>query len=525
MRARLGATFVLVTCAALAWPSQAGAGALAARQEAPPAPAPSPADPAAEALRQAVEMVQQENLEGAIGVLEPLREVGGASPVALAMLGALYAEIGLSEDALAVLAPLADGEAADPAVLYNAGRAAIRLGRYEQGEGYLRRSVARLPVSPAARFLGIYLGGRGRLAEAYQLLGPWVEANPADREARQAAAVCALRLRRVPEAEELLDGLPRDEAPIKLLRAELLLQKREPAAAVDLLRPLVGTLPPQAEVDSLQLLASALLETGQSAEAIELLADRHPAHPKLGLTLARARYQGGDAAAALAVVEPLARPILALEQVPEAAGSLPAAVVLEYGRLLVALDRSAEAVPVLERAATMDPWNGEAWQLQAQALAASGRPEEAQAALEEFRQLSEARQRAASPGMKGRRMLDDTTGRRLVEAAEWLERGKPEEALSIARQEVSLAPDDLRPRLFEASLLLAAGRLDEAWRSAEGALELAPDDADVVRLAARIRAERGEAAEARSLFERVLELVPDDEAALRGLAELADSGS
>ena len=506
--------------------TQLPAAAAPARQAPPPAPIEEDAvDPSARALRQAVDRVQAEDLEGAIAVLEPLRGAAGASPVALAMLGALYAEIGLSEDALEVLAPLADGEAADPAVLYNAGRAAVRLGRGEQGEGYLRRSVEQLPVSPAARYLGLYYGGRGRLPEAYRLLGPWVEANPDDQEARRAAAVCALRLRRVPEAEALLDGLPPEEASTALLRGELLLQKREPAAAVDLLRPLAGTLPPQFEVDWLQLLASALLETGRSAEAVELLEGRHAAHPKLGLSLARARYQGGEAQAALAVLEPLAEQVLARAEVPAAAGSLPAAIVLEHGRLLVALDRPGDAIPVLQRAAELDPWNGEAWQLRAQALAASDRPEEAAAALERFRELSQARQRAATPGMKGRRMLDDTTGRRLVEAAEWLERGEPEEALAIARQEISLAPDDLRPRLFEAGLLLAAGRLEEAWRSAEGALRLAPDDGDVLRLAARVRAERGETAEARRLFERVLEVLPGDETARQGLAALAGPGS
>jgi tetratricopeptide (TPR) repeat protein len=492
MRARSG----LAVCLALAAVAGFGPAASAATQSVP--------DPSAAVLSRAVERVQQDDLEGAIAVLEPLRDEPDPSPVALAMLGALYAEIGLPEDALDVLGPLADGEDADPAVLYNAGRAAVQLGRFDQGESYLGRSVERLPVSPAGRFLGLYLGGR---------------------EARRAAAVCALRLRRVPEAEALLDGLPADAAPTALLRGELLLQKREPAAAVALLEPLAESLPPALEVDWLQLLGSALLEVGRSADAAELLEGRHLAHPKLALSLARARYQGGDPAAALAVVEPLARPLLEAGQPPPAApGSLPAAIVLEYGRLLVALERPADALAALERAAELDRWNGEAWQLQAQALAATGRREEAEAALDRFRELSEARQRASTPGMKGRRLLDDTTGRRLTEATEWLERGQPEAALDIARQEISLAPDDLRPRLFEAGLLLAAGRLDEALRSAEAALELAPEDPDVLGLAARVRAERGELDAERRLLERLLELRPGDEAARQRFEALAGAG-
>ncbi len=515
----------MALAAVLAVSSPVASGPRPSRQaQGPSLPEPPQQDASAQAVREAVDLVRQENLEGAIAVLDPLRDAPGASPVALAMLGALYAEIGLPEDALAVLAPIADGEQADPAVLYNAGRAAVQMGRFEQGERYLVRSVAQVPVSPAARFLGLFLGGRGRILEAYQLLGPWVDANPGDEESRRAAAVCALRLRRVPEAEKLLDGLPPDDAPAALLRGELLLQKREPAAAVALLEALADTLPPALEVDWLQLLTSALLETGQSAAAVELLEGRHLAHPKLSLSLARAHYQGGEPAAALVALEPLAGQILEAAASPEAvAGPLAAAIVLEYGRLLVAVDRPADAIPALERAAELDRWSAEAWQLQAQALAATGRRPEAEAALARFRELSEARERASVPGMKGRRMLDDTTGRRLVEAGEWLERGEPEVALNIARQEISLAPGDLRPRLFEAGVLLAGGRLDDAWRSAAAAVELAPDDPDVLGLAARIRLERGEPVEAQRLLERVLELRPGDEAARRNLEALAGS--
>ena len=522
----------LLACLALAAPlaltPSLVAGPLSSRQAPEPiAPGVPPPDASARAVRAAVELVQQENLEGAIAVLEPLRDDAGASPVAMAMLGALYAEIGLPEDALSVLSPIADRDDADPAVLYNAGRAAVQLGRFEEGERYLTRSVARVPLSPAARFLGLMLGGRGRILEAYKLLGPWVEANPEDQEARRAAAVCALRLRRVPEAGALLEALPEDDFPAALLRGELLLQKREPAAAVALLEPLAAALPPALEIDWLQLLVSALLESGRSAEAVELLAGRHLAHPKLTLSLARAHYQGGEPAAALGVLEPLARQLVDSAQGSSAAsaGPLGAAIAVEYGRLLLAVERPADAIPALERAAELDRWSAEAWQLQAQALAATGRRQEAEAALERFRELSEARERAAVPGMKGRRLLDDTTGRRLAEAAEWLERGQPEEALNIARQEISLAPGDLRPRLFEAGLLLAAGRLDDALRSAAAAVELAPDDPDVLGLAARVRVERGEPSEARRLLERLLELRPDDEAARQSLEALAGPGS
>ncbi len=480
-------------------------------------------------LEQALEKLAADDLEGAIAILEPLAERGEASPRALATLGALYVEIGLPRDAVGVLGPLADAGDANPAVLYNAGRAAVEIGEDQRGDGWLERSVRAQPVSPAARLLGLRLGARGQLIASYQLLRPWALANPADVEARLAAAVSALTLERLPEAEELLDGLPIDNPRTRLLQADLALQRRQPAAALELIEPIVtGDVssvplrgnPPEMAVDVAVLAATAYLELGRSADAVALLKDRAGSHPKLALTLAQARHQGGDAAGALATLEPYARPLIDAPEAELPAGmqALAGSVVLEHGRFLLALDRMPEAVTALERAAELKPWSREAWQELSRAFALTGEGEKARQAAEKLKEIAEARERARVPGISGQKTLDDPTAGRMAEALEWLERGEGDKALAVVRQEIALAPEDLRPRLLEVRILLGAGRGEEALASVEAALERLPGHPDVLHFRAVVHLGRGDVAAAEVDLRQTLERAPDHVPAMSDLA-------
>ncbi len=511
----------LVCFAAL---SVAGLGATAGAQT----PTAAGANASAE-LERALEKLAGDDLEGAIAILEPLAERGAASPRALATLGAVYLEIGLPRDALDLLAPLAERDDANPAVLYNAGRAAVELGEEARGEGWLERSVRAQLVSPAARLLGLRLGARGQLAASYQLLRPWALANPDDLEARRAAAVSALRLERLPEAEELLDGIPDDNPRTRLLKADLALQNRLPAAALELIEPIADRHPPEMSVDVGVLMATAYLELGRSADAIALLEGRAGTHPKIALTLAQAQHQGGDIAAALATIEPYARPLI---DAPEA--QLPAAspgkggggtvqrlagsVVLEYGRFLLAVDRVAQAVAALERATVLRPWSRQAWQELSRAYALGGDGDKARQAAEKLRRIAAAGERATVPGLSGRTRLADPTARRMAEAVEWLERGEGEKALAVVRQEIALAPKDLRPRLLEVRTLLGLGRGEEASASVEAALERFPGHPDALHFRAVVHLSRGNVAEAEADLKQTLGQVPDHVPAMSDLA-------
>ena len=73
------------------------------------------------------------------------------TPQVQSLMGTLYLEVGKPQEAMAVLKPLADAEAAEAAVLYNAGRAALLLNQVPEARTYLTRSVFKQPASPAAR--------------------------------------------------------------------------------------------------------------------------------------------------------------------------------------------------------------------------------------------------------------------------------------------------------------------------------------------------------------------------------------
>lgn len=521
-------------------------------------------DPEAEALdrlQRAVAKVEEGDVEGAVALLEPLRHQSDLPAEVRGVLGALYLESDRPEDTLAVLGPLLDTEDANAAVLYNAGRAAVAVGDLVRGQSYLERSLALEPDTPAVRELGLLYGLQGRNRAAFQLLLPWARSHPEDVQARRAAALAALRLRRVPAAEELLAALPQTETENKLLWGHLLLLKGEPHAAVSLLGPLLSaeeSLPPGLESDVRWILAEAYLEIGDAGKAVEVLEGR-VTRAGSALLLGRARYQDGDLEGALKTLAPLAEPILSREHDPaDPLWATAAEIAREYGRWLVAAGRYEEAVPYLEVATERDPGTKESWQALGQALAAAGRRDEAERALAEFQRL--AREEGPETVRKDRMRTarEDPTASELERARRLVEEERHEEALELVRAEGQLAPEDPRPALFESWLLLVMERPGEALPVAEGLVRRFPDNPDALHqrgavLLALDRVEeaeadlrrclelaaghvpalsdlavllivRGERAEAAALLERVLEIRPDDPQAKATLERLRGRG-
>ena len=482
----------------------------------PAAPAPEqPLDPALQqVVRDALAQVAAGKLDAAIALLEPLRSGGRTPPtVALSLLGGLYLEAGKAAEAQAVLGPLAAAGDADPAVLYNAGRAALALGQKDDGRALLERSVEKVPSSPAARELGLLYGGEGRRLEAYRLLRPWALSHTDDTEARLAAALCALDLERPSEADELLAGLSTDDPKVRLLRGQLLLERQDPRAAIEMLKPLDTSRPQEVDFNLRRVLADAYLQVGQSAEAVRLLTGFENRDPTTARMLAQAQYQGGDLDGALATLKPWADALLANEK--PRAPLIVAALALSYGRLLTAAGRHQEAVDALAVALRLDPASVEAWQADGQALTALGRRDEATQALARFKKLAEERQKA--------QLAQGSAAKSL----EGLDRAKPllasrryEEALKIAREEMAIAPDDPRPRMQEVKTLLLLRRGQEAMESARATLALAPGSADAYYQLGLCHMVLKQPKEAEAAFRSALKANPNHVATMNDLAVL-----
>jgi len=323
----------LLSLALLAFP-------LAAAQTPPPA-APKAAAPAAPAesplqkpLDEAVRLVQAGKKAEAFQKLQAVEKDPNVTPLVLSLIGALYVEIGRPQDGLRVLKPLADPEDAQPAVLYNAGRAALRAGQVDAGRIYLTRSVLKQPDSPAARELGMLTAQDGRVVEAYSMLRPWALHNPNDTEARLVAANLAVQLERGDDAIQLLANFPDSEPAVRLLHGKALVLKKDGPGAVALLKPLLAKHPQGMDLEVRRSLAEAELLAGQPAEAVKLIDGKTGGHPALVLLLARAQRQAGNAAAAGATLKPLA------DKLPANADTIGdprpvAGIAMEYGSLLV----------------------------------------------------------------------------------------------------------------------------------------------------------------------------------------------
>ena len=489
--------------AALALSGLIAASAVAA-QEIPPA------------LGKAMALVEQGDPAAAIAALEELVEQPGAPEIAFAALGALLLETGNAERALAVLAPLADGDPPDPAALFNAGRAAEALGRLQDAASYYQRSIEVEPLSPALRALGMMIGRLGRAGDAYPYLRPWSNANPDDLEARMAAAWGAVALGRPRDAETLIENLDPEDQQVQLLRGRVLLLRDNPWGALAELQPLAAAPPAHLERGIRSALATAYLLVGEADGAIQQLERLSPEDPELVGRLARAYYQAGRTADAIAALAAFVEPLATAAPPAGASTDLARELTYDYGRFLHAAGETERALPFLRLAAELDPNVPETFQALEQVLSALGRRDEAEEAVQRLRDLTaEADRSDAQQGS-----LDDPTGHAVRLALQRSGSGDADGALEALAREGRLAPDDPRTAIAASSVLLHAGRREEALAAVERALDMAPANADGLYQRGAVLMAMRELAAAEETFRQALTVSPRHIAALSDFAVL-----
>jgi Flp pilus assembly protein TadD len=506
-------------------------------------PAPSPLD---KPVFDAIKKYQEGDAAGALAILEPhKKEIAEVRPLA-SVLGAIYVDAGKPQQAFDLLTPIAAKEDADAPILYNAGRAALALGKTVDARNYLMRAVAIEPASPASRELGLLLAREGQVVEAYRSLRPWSIRSPRDSEARLTAAVLALQLERPFEAEELLVGAPEGDPAIRLLRAKVAIQKGEGPAALALLQPITGKHPEGMDLEIRRTQAEAYLLADSPAEAIPLLQGKAESSPAVALLLARAQRQTKNVAAALATLKPFAEKLPAD---PKSIGDpRPAsAIASEYGQILAAQGQTPEALGYLERATQLNPLSPEAFTAYGNALQAAGRSDQAKTALAKAKELADGRAQtrqvaeqaarelraalaaplqsaaaapATAPGAGAPAAPQPPLSPELQEALRAMSSGDKTKALDTVRRRIKAAPDDLVARNLEVRILMSDQRFAEALAAAEASRRQAPDNADMVYQQAAIEMAMKRLPEAELDFRRAIALAPNHVAAMSDLAVL-----
>lgn len=479
-----------------------------------PAAAQAPASEPTTILDRALAETEAGRPQAAIALLEPLRRDPQAPGPALALLGILYLESGDAVKALAVLEPLAAAANPDPAVLFHTARAAATAGQQAKAEPLLERSAALAPLSPAARELGLLRLRQGRLGEALAFLGPWVESQPQDTEARFAATQAAVRMGRSAAAERLIAGLPEGAAATRLLKAELVFAQGDRTAALEILKPLLEKDEGGLSSDARGLAAEAHLAGNDPGSAIKLLTGKVGQDPQLSLLLARALRLAGRLGEAATVLKPFAEEVLAAPN-PNRVSPFASAILLDYGRTLVASGRSREGATALERAVALNPASLQAWQTLAEAQTSLGETRKADLARKRARQLVEAQEKAVAASQAA-----IPGGANLGPLIEALNAGEPERALELARDEALRVPADPRPRFIAVRVLLSLNRNDEALSMAEGLVSQFPGNADAIYQRGALRMGRGDTAGGEQDLRQALVLAPDHPAAMNDLAVL-----
>ena len=420
------------------------------------------------------------------------------------------AQGGRLHDAIALLDSASDANADE---LHLLGQLYLIAERRVEAEAALQRAVDQgagsAPTHQATRLLGMLRLQSTEWLPAYLLLRPWVREHPGDLEARLAAAACAVRLGRLPDAEELLTGA--DDSPrARLLRGEIHLRRARPDLAAEALEPLAKdpsvTADPALDAQMRLLLGRARLGTQKADEAIALLDGRVRTAP-MALLLSEAQYVAGELGAAVATLEPFAE-----ENIPD--------VLQDLGRYLVLAGRHADAVPILERAVELTPEHVESWQSLGRALFASGRRDQATRAVERAKALRQAEESISEAQRENLWKQENPTEARLKEAVALRRAGDLEGALRIARQEISLSPDEPLPHLFALGILLELGRAGEALAAAEQGVRLAPERGDAYFHRGRVHLALGRTDAAEADFRRALEISPLHPAATNQLAVL-----
>lgn len=282
--------------------------------------------------------------------------------------------------------------------------------------------------------------------------------------------------------------------------------------------------------DAAALLALARLRLAQNDEArakpvLKRLLSLHPTHPEALSHFARLNAQKGNKKALELLATLAAQPRAGFFEV------------VNYGRGLLAQEKHAEAIPVLERALALQPGNGQVLTYLGMALQAEKRLDDA---LKRYLEAAQALRTEHLPWLLAARVqvLKGQVGKALVSLREAILRapteaslyrefaslclfaGAPQAAVRAAIELRLKLPDSADAIYLHGISTLVTGNFEDAERILREAREKAPKSTEVLLALAKVRRKRGDDAEAQKLLEEAVALAPGEVGPANDLAVL-----
>ena len=394
--------------------------------------------------------------------------------------------MGDHEGARADVDALKDGGATHPGVHYLNGMLSLEQGQYgEARRSFEQALVISRSYSPALLGLGLAHRRMGNVEQAVHNLNRHVQESPGSLQGIRALAALYVEHNRVDDAMQLLNrvsrGYPGDPADLSELRGRLLLIAGDSEAGLSALRDASAA---STSSQGLQFLAAALLRSGETEQALEMLERASLASDgpvDADLALAAAHLSEGRYQRALEVGERL------LEKAP---GNASAYNIVATA--LVGLNQFDEARRVFAEGLETNPGDPPLAMNLSTLELMQGDPK---AAMEALRAIQ-----ARNPGHADSAM-------RLSQLA--FQSGDREEGLYWLRHATEHRPDEPGPHVLLARLQLGTGDLRAALTTLDQAIEHHREHLQINVTRAEALERLGEPAQAASVLERLAEAHPD----------------
>ena len=437
-----------------------------------PAPEIDPLSPARACTALAKMDTDAKDEDAAVARLVECEERFGEQPLARAAIAAIYRELERGDDAIALAQRALERNPEDEGARTALANLLVRADRFEEAEQLIAEAVGEGNAASWDSLAQIRMD-KGDPSGALEAIDKVLELRPeptAEQLFRKTDIL--LWLGRLDEAEAMLPTLADEPIYADIVRARLLQERGEPAAALEIYDRVLGNWPHNYNLRVHAAVAAISVDDFERAESELLEATRHAAgETDAALWLARLHFAQGDYRAATQ---------MAVRHIDERGSATPDAHLLAV-RAYLRNGQPQAATRALSALANVREGLFAGWALAEAATIATQRE-------------------GAEAGLAGLRS-------------------------SLEQRELDLGSEAGEPALAKLlELLVANDRLDEAASTIDGLIAANPDRAALHAMAGRLAVIRGNADAASPRFAKALELDPENAAALAGQA-LASSAA